>query len=609
MLMQIARFSAGPIALICGTLCTALQFPAENETHQCPLGLYQRLPRLADADIKELGLLQAHGRLTSVEITQGYIHRIKEVNQHLHSISEINPDALIIAQRLDAERAAGHTRGPLHGIPILIKDNIATLDRMNNTAGSFALLGATVYREATVATRLRQAGAVILGKTTMGEWAQMRSMIGGSSHGWSPYGGQPLGAYYPLQDPSGSSSGSCVAAALGLSVGALASETSGSILLPAEKSNVVGIKPTLGLTSRAKIIPISLRQDTVGSVAQTVKNAAYLLSAMAGKDKEDNWTYAQPFDEVPDYVKACRISAIRGARIGVPRNGIDYYLTKSTGPIMTAFDKSLKVIADAGAVVVDGADFTIFDPPMFNRNSDLVLDVDFAEGLRDYLSELATNPENVNNLEDLINFSKSDPREEWPDRNIGVWERALNRSITTSSSESYTAYEANRRMAEEDGITGALDSYGLDALVMPTFASFRLPAIAGLPVITVPLGFFPAETEVVWNARGDMVDIAPGIPFGISFLGRKWSEETLIGLAYAYEQRTMVMRNRKPLIRPKSELSDQQDIFAKGSFLGKAHQRSVASNLWHDLDEVPSMLTDATQNSSWPLRGSIAAFS
>ena len=595
--------AAGLGALSCLVLGTEIRSARNNDTYQCPVIAFQPgLPPLDEAGIDELRVLQAESVVSSVDLVQTYIRRIEEVNERLHSVSEINPDALLIAQRLDAERAAGRVRGPLQGIPILVKDNIATLDRMNNTAGSYALLGATVLREATVVTKLREAGAVVLGKSTMGEWAQMRSMFGGSSHGWSPYGGQPLGPYHPKQDPSGSSSGSAVAAALGLAMGALATETSGSILLPAEKSNIVGIKPTLGLTSRNMVIPISLRQDTVGLQARTVRDAAYMLSAMAGKDKDDNCTSAQPFDKAPDYAKACEYSAFQGARIGVPRNGIDYYLNNMTGSIMAAFEDALRMATSMGATVVDEANFAVFDPPAFDRNSDLVLDVDFAEGLEDYLSKLYTNPNNIHNLQDLIDFTKRDSREEWPDRDIRVWERTLDRNSASSSPDSYAAYEANVRMAEEDGIIGALDRYNLDALIMPTFASFRLPAIAGLPVITVPLGFFPANTPVEWNAKETMVNIAPGIPFGISFVGRRWSEETLIGLAYAFEQRTRVRGRVRPFVRPQFELLDLKRDTVDRNVRALTVQRGNVSRPWTWISGMAKGVMNATLSCPLPLR-------
>lgn len=583
-------------------LCTESRIEYHNPSHQCLLvASKQRLPDLVNASIDDLAAFQANGLVTSVQLVQACLHRISEVNHLLCCVGEINPDALSIAQQRGVERAAGHSRGPLHGIPVLIKDNIPTLDRMNNTAGSFALLGAIVHHEATVVSKLRQAGAVILGKTTMGEWAQMRSMFGGLSHGWSAYGGQCVGPYHAEQDPSGSSSGSGVAIALALASGALATETSGSILLPAEKSNLVGIKPTLGLTSRNMVIPISLRQDTVGPFARTVKDTAHLLSATAGKDKADNWTNAQPFEKQPDYVKACKRSAFQRARIGVPRNGINPYLDNSSKPIMDAFEDTLEIIHQAGATVVDGADFAVFNPSAFNSNSDLVLDVDFVEGLESYLSQLATNPNDIHNLRDLIDFSMSDPREEYPERDISVWQRAINRNLSASSSESYNAYEANRRMAEENGITGTLERYDLDALIMPTFTSFRLPAIAGLPVITVPLGFFPAGTGEVRNTKGDMVNVGPGIPFGISFVGAKWSEETLIGFAYAFEQRTMVRERGRPVVSPRFELSDRLSGAAVAFESSRLPEQNVsASSARRDWYSPLRVLKKTVYGLSWP---------
>ena len=252
----------------------------------------------------------------------------------------------------------------------------------------------------------------------MGEWAQMRSREASSSHGWSAYGGQPLGAYYPQQDPSGSSSGSAIAASIGLAPGALATETSGSIVLPAEHNNLVGIKPTLGLTSRDMVIPISLRQDTVGPVAKTVKDAACILTIMSGKDKLDNWTNAQPFDEVPDYVKACDYEAFRGARLGIPRNGISPFLKNSSEPIMAAFEMANNLIRGAGAIVIDEANFASFDVDSFSRNSTIVLDSDFVTQLPNYLSQLVKNPNNVHNLQDILEYTMNDPREEHPDRDV-----------------------------------------------------------------------------------------------------------------------------------------------------------------------------------------------
>ncbi|KAL8837505.1 MAG: hypothetical protein Q9170_002498 [Blastenia crenularia] len=433
---------------------------------------------------------------------------------------------------------------------MVTQDNIATKDQMNNT-------GARVPREASIVTRLRDAGAIILGKATMGQWAQCRSRKASSSHGWSAYGGQVHGAYYPQQDPSGSSSGSAVAVSIGLALGSIATETSGSIVNPAERSNVVGIKPTLGLTSRDMVIPISLRQDAVGPIGRTVKDAAYMLTAITGRNTYDNWTSIQPYEVTPNYVKSCNHLGLKGARVGIPRNGIDFHSDESTRPIMTAFEKAVQTVRDAGARVIEEANFSSYDAPAFARNSSIVLDTDFVAGLSDYLSQLAVNPNGVYSLSDLARFTRSHPQEQYPDRDTYVWDRQLSRNISNSSPESWAAYQANLFMGGEQGVVGALDRHKLDALIMPTFASFHLPAIAGLPIISVPLGFYPPQTPLRMNAKKTMVSVAPNIPFGISFIGRKWSEEKLISLAYAFEQHTRVRRKMKPYIRPTFELSDQ----------------------------------------------------
>ena len=392
----------------------------------------------------------------------------------------------------------------------------------------------------------------------MGEWAQCRSRKASSSHGWSAYGGQVLGAYYPEQDPHGSSSGSAVAVSVGLALASLGTETSGSIVNPGEKSNIVGIKPTLGLTSRSMVIPISMRQDTVGPMARTVKDAAYVLNAISGPDRYDNWTSAHPSigGSIFDYVKACDPSGLKGSRIGIPRNGIKYFLDENTAPIMHAFEEALQIMKGAGATVVDNTNFPSFDFPAFSRNASIVLDTDFVSGLTSYLSLLIQNPQNIHSLADIATFTKSDPREEYPHRDTYVWDRELHRNITSDSPESRAAFAANLRMGLEEGVEGALDKFDCDVLAMPTFASFHLPAIAGLPIVAVPLGFYPADTPLVMNLKGTMVSVAPNVPFGIAFVGRRWSEETLIKVAYAFEQRTMVRRRVRPLVAPTFELSD-----------------------------------------------------
>lgn len=257
---------------ICLLLCSHISAAAiDNGSQQVIKG--QAFPRAIDVTTEDLRHGLDSGLFTSQDLVRTYIARIMQVNATLHVVTETNPDALSIAKKLDSERKAGSTRGPLHGIPILIKNNIATMDKMNNTAGSFALLGAKVPRDSTIAAKLRKAGAIILGKTNLSQWANFRS--DNTSNGWSAYGGQTYGAYYPQQDPSGSSSGSGVSSAIGLALATLGSETDGSIISPSENSNLAGIKPTVGLTSRYLVIPISEHQDTVGPLARTVKDGKH----------------------------------------------------------------------------------------------------------------------------------------------------------------------------------------------------------------------------------------------------------------------------------------------------------------------------------------------
>ena len=386
---------------------------------------------------------------------------------------------------------------------------------MNNTAGSFALYGAKVPRDSTIASKLRAAGVIILGKANMSQWANFRSdYTGNSTNGWSAYGGQCYGVYYPGQDPSGSSSGSGVASAIGLAFAALGSETSGSILSPSEVSNLVGIKPTVGLTSRSLVIPISQRQDTVGPMARTVKDAAYVLQAIAGKDPHDNYTLAQPFDTPPDYVAACNFSSLRGKRIGIPRNVIDA-TEEPDSTVIAAFNAAVETIKKAGATVVDNTNITAYALAQYNNgsNEDIVLDADFVSDLPDeYLSMLSYNPQNVHDLADVENFTHSFPPEDYPDRNTAVWDQSLALGFNNTSPEFWAAYQDNLEVAGPQGILGLLANYSLDALILPTDFSPGLPALIGTPVVTVPLGFYPANESVVLNMRRSLVEVGPNIP-------------------------------------------------------------------------------------------------
>ena len=427
---------------------------------------------------------------------------------------------------------------------------------MRTTAGSFALYGAKVPRDSTLASKLRAAGVVILGKANLSQWANFRS--DNSTNGWSAYGGQTFGVYYPEQDPSGSSSGSGVSSAIGLAFAALGSETSGSILSPSEVSNLVGIKPTVGLTSRSLVIPISQRQDTVGPMARTVKDAAYVLQAIAGKDPLDNYTLAQPFDSPPDYVAACNFSSLRGKRIGIPRNLIDPTQEPDT-TVVDTFNTAVKLIARAGATIVDNTNITANALAIYNNGSTetIVLDADFVSDLPgEYLSKLSYNPTGVMDLEDVRNFTQHFAQEDYPDRDTGVWDESLAMGYGNTDPRFWAAYQTNLEIAGPEGILGLLANFSLDALILPTNFSPGLPALAGLPVVTVPLGFYPASTPVMRNKRGTLVETGPNVPFGLSFLGAAWSEADLIGFAYAYEQRTMTRNKVQPYIIPITELVD-----------------------------------------------------
>lgn len=511
-------------------------------------------PPLIEATLEDLALGLEMKLFTSVDLVNAYVDRILEVNCTLHMVTELNPDALEIAALLDGERKCGKTRGPLHGIPILIKNNIATDDKMNNTAGSYALLGSKVPRDSTVASKLRKAGAIILGKTNLSQWANYRSF--NSSNGWSAYGGQTEGAYFPGQDPSGSSSGSGVAGSLGLALGTLGTETDGSIVSPSDVNNLVGIKPSVGLTSRYLVVPISEHQDTIGPMTRSVKDAAYILSAIVGPDSYDNYTSAIPFETAPKYEDACDFFALEGKRIGVPRELFNITGYEYLQPVIDAFDAGLDVIRRAGATVVDDVMLPGYEVLATAGFETVVLEADFVTDVAKYFSELTFNPHNITSLAELQTFTHEFPLEDWPERDTLIWESALNLTYGNEAPEFWSNYSAGQYYAGPLGIFGALTNYSLDALVLPTMFSSYLPALLGAPIVTVPLGRFPDDTEVKPNGFGNLNATAPNLPFGIAFLGDRFDEYNLIGYAYAFEQRTLVRNTITPYIQPTTELAD-----------------------------------------------------
>ncbi|KAH6647052.1 amidase [Truncatella angustata] len=512
-------------------------------------------PPLIEATLEDLVYGLESRLFTSVDLVNAYTARILEVNGTLKMVTYLNPDALSIAAEADALRAEGTILGPLHGIPLLIKNNIATNDSVPNTAGSYALVGAKVPQDSTVAAKLRKAGAILLGKTNLSQWANWRS--DNTSNGWTADGGQTEGAYFPGQDPSGSSSGSGVASSLGLALAALGTETDGSIVSPSDVNNLVGIKPTVGLTSRYLVVPISEHQDTVGPMARSVKDAAYILSAIAGKDPNDNYTSAIPFDTIPDYAAACDYFALRGKRIGVPRNVFDITGYEDRyGAIVAAFNASLDVFREAGAEIVDGIHLEGYDVIATSSFELNVLKADFTVDVANYFNELTVNPHNITSLEELQAFTQGFPLEDYPERDTNIWQSGLDLGYDNTSPEFWSNYTADLYYGGLLGITGALTNYSLDALILPTTFSSTLPAIIGAPIVTVPLGKFPGNQTVIENGFGNLNDTAPNKPFGIAFLAEHFSEEKLIGLAYAFEQRTKVRNTIKPYLEPTTELAD-----------------------------------------------------
>ena len=509
------------------------------------------VPPLLDATLEQLRHGLDGGSFTSVDLVTAYLGRIAETD-HLHAVTEINPDALSIAAQLDDQRRHNASLPALHGIPILVKNNIATADKMNTTAGSYALLGAQVARDATVITRLRSAGAIILGKTNMSQWAASRAIS--IPRGWSAHGGQTMGAYFPGHDPSGSSSGSAVGTSIGLAFAAIGTETTGSITGPAHMNNVVGIKPTVGLTSRHLVIPFSEHQDTVGPLARTVRDAAHLLTVMAGRDANDNYTLAAP-SRTPNYAAACDASALRGKRIGVPRSAIGIYPDVGADAALSSFDAALSVLRAAGATVVDDIALPGLSFLATQDHSLAVLGADLASGLaRRYLSQLTHNPHNITSLAALRSFTRACPDEGFPEYKVSMWDDMLALGFGNRSPEFWGNYTRLQHIGGPLGLLGALKNHSLDAVVLPTPYAAVIASFVGAPVVSVPLGFAGKDAPVRKSVFGGLNASAPNQPFGIGFAGAPWQEEKLIAMAYAFEQRTRVRDMGRLLVVPKTEI-------------------------------------------------------
>jgi amidase len=467
---------------------------------------------------------------------RGYRQRIAAIDAagpRVNSVIELNPDALSIAEELDVDRAAGRVRGPLHGIPVLVKDNIATGDRMQTTAGSLALVGCQPDRDATVAARLRQAGAILLGKTNLSEWANFRG--NGASSGWSARGGLTHNPYILDRSASGSSSGSGAAVSASLAAVALGTETDGSILSPSSACGLVGIKPTVGLTSRAGVIPIARSQDTVGPMARTVTDAAITLGALVGPDPRDPVTGESAGRFFRDYTRFLRPGALRGARIGVPRKG--FWGFDDVTDAVT--EQALRTLRDLGAVLVD-AEFPGIDELQESDAEFTVLLYEFKQDVAAYLATLPHRRGCPRNLADLIEFNREHAAAELKYFGQEVF-LASQRTDGLDSPVYRRALAEARRRGRADGVDAMLRRHDLQAIVAPTLGpagrinldggesyaagyTSTVIAISGYPGVTVPMGF------------------VQGLPVGLCFFGTAYSEPSLLGYAYAYEQATTVRR-------------------------------------------------------------------
>ncbi|MEK6768742.1 MAG: amidase [Gemmatimonadota bacterium] len=496
---------------------------------------------LEEVSVADLQQQMTAGRTTARRLVDQYAARIEWLDRRgprLGHVLEINPDAREIADQMDQERRAGHVRGPMHGIPVLIKDNIATLDRMETTAGSYALVGARPPRDSFIARKLREAGAVILGKTNLSEWANFRSSR--SVSGWSGRGGQCRNPYALDRTPSGSSSGSGVAVAASSCAVAIGTETSGSIISPASACGVVGVKPTVGLISRAGVIPIAHSQDTAGPMARTVADAAALLTALAGSDPADEAT-AEADARQSDYTRALDADGLRGARLGVLRG-------MNTEPrLLARYDAAIAVLRQRGAEIVDPV--TIATQQQLTGGGDL-FQYEFKADIEAYLSEWAPTAA-VRNLDDLIAFNRREAAREMPYFQQETFEASARRGPLTTP-EYVELKERLQRQSRAEGIDATMDTNRLDALVAVSAGAARhidlvsgdggggggapsgtgIAATAGYPHVTVPMGYIH------------------GLPVGLSFFGRAWSEAALLRFAFAYEQASRAPAERPATVEP-----------------------------------------------------------
>jgi amidase len=483
---------------------------------------------LDEITISQLQEGMKSGKFTARSLVEKYTARINEIDKHgpaVNSILELNPDALAIADALDQERKAKGARGPLHGVPVLIKDNIDTADKMMTTAGSLALLGSKPQKDSFVVQRLRAAGAVILGKTNLSEWANIRSSH--STSGWSGRGGLTKNPYALDRNPCGSSSGTGAGISANLCAIGIGTETDGSIVCPSSANGLAGIKPTVGLVSRSGIIPISHTQDGAGPMCRTVRDAAILLGALTGIDPEDSTTAASQGKSYSDYAQFCDPNGLKGARIGVARKYAGF-----SDSVDALLEQSLDALKKSGATLVDPADIETLGK--FGDSELVVFLYELKADLNAYLSRLGPGAP-VRTLKEIIDFNERNRQKEMPYFGQDMFIKSQAKGPLTEK-EYLDALAKNRQLARAEGIDALMDKHKLDAIVAPTggpawltdlvngdaFAggSSNAAAVAGYPNINVTAGFIS------------------GLPVGISFFGRAWSEPTLIRLAYAFEQAT-----------------------------------------------------------------------
>lgn len=467
-----------------------------------------------ETTLVELRAAMRAGELTSTALTAHCLDRIATLDRsgpRLCAVIEVNPEAAAIAEALDAERRAGTTRGPLHGIPVLLKDNIATADRMHTSAGSLALQASIAPADAFLAARLRAAGAVILGKANMTEMANYMAVM--MPAGYSSRGGQTVNPYDAKLSPGGSSSGSAVAVAAGYCPVSVGTETSGSILFPANQNAVVGIKPTVGLISRSGIVPIAASQDTAGPFARSVADAAILLGAMAGIDPRDPATRGSRGRTVADYAQGLSPDGLKGIRLGVPRTV--FFDGFSHGELRVV-EAALAALRALGAELVDPADIPTARQVAEFRSDTMLYE--FKRDLNRYLRGLGPDAP-IRDLRALIRHNEAHPREML---RYGQWILLAAQSTGGVTAETYRLSRAeDLRLARDEGLDATLAAHRLDALVFPGRAGAAIGAKAGYPSVLVPASF-----------------TAEGVPVGITFLGRAWSEAALIRYAHAFEQET-----------------------------------------------------------------------